>query len=201
MNSVIEILNEYFLHILSNDDLTCFGSFNQSFEYIEPKFDVDVFYRSRTGYNYSFLFSFEKKFFNEQYVLALHKRMNKYFFKAAFIAVAYLIVIFLSQQMMKQKGKFQIRSALIAWNFLLASFSILGAIRVWPEFVHVIKTKGVEHSYCSRDWQFGVSLCWTTLFILSKVPELIDTCFIVARKQKLIFLHWYHHFSVRYLFN
>ena len=201
MNSVLEILNEYFLHILPHDDLTSYGTITQSYKYIEPEPSADGFYQSMTGYKYSFLFSFEKKFFNEQYVLALAERMNKYFFKAAFIAVAYLIVIFLSQQMMKQKGKFQIRSALIAWNFLLASFSILGAIRVWPEFVHVIKTKGVEHSYCSRDWQFGVSLCWTTLFILSKVPELIDTCFIVARKQKLIFLHWYHHFSVRYLFN
>ena len=31
---------------------------------------------------------------------------------------------------------------------------------------------------------------------MSKLPELADTFFIVARKQKLIFLHWYHHFTV-----
>ena len=34
------------------------------------------------------------------------------------------------------------------------------------------------------------------LFILSKIPELVDTAFIVVRKRSVITLHWYHHFTV-----
>jgi hypothetical protein len=45
---------------------------------------------------------------------------------------------------------------------------------------------------CSR-FQF---ICRLWLFIISKVPETIDTLFIVLRRQQLIFLHWYHHASV-----
>lgn len=41
-----------------------------------------------------------------------------------------------------------------------------------------------------------VSGFWSTMFVLSKVPELGDTLFIVLRKQPLIFLHWYHHATV-----
>merc|ERR1711871_53584 len=36
----------------------------------------------------------------------------------------------------------------------------------------------------------------TQLFVLSKIPELVDTFFIVVNKKPLIFLHWYHHITV-----
>ena len=49
------------------------------------------------------------------------------------------------------------------------------------------------NSYIEDD---KVSGFWATMFVLSKVPELGDTIFIVLRKQPLIFLHWYHHATV-----
>merc|ERR1719220_1142207 len=32
--------------------------------------------------------------------------------------------------------------------------------------------------------------------LLSKIPELLDTVFLIVKKKKVILLHWYHHASV-----
>ena len=42
-------------------------------------------------------------------------------------------------------------------------------------------------------YRFGKVAQWVFLFDLSKLPEWIDTIFVVLRKKQLIFLHWYHH--------
>ena len=84
------------------------------------------------------------------------------------------------------------------WSMFLAMFSIMGAARTLPEFMHTLYTHGFYHSLCIPSFieQDRVSGFWTWMFVLSKVPELGDTIFIVLRKQKLIFLHWYHHITV-----
>ena len=45
-------------------------------------------------------------------------------------------------------------------------------------------------------FKLGITGFWALLFTMSKLPELVDTFFIVLRKQELIFLHWYHHTTV-----
>jgi elongation of very long chain fatty acids protein 6 len=49
---------------------------------------------------------------------------------------------------------------------------------------------------CNQRYVYGTNGLWTFLFVLSKIPELLDTAFIVLRKQNLIFLHYYHHATV-----
>ena len=162
---------------------------------LEPKM-TDGYYQSKTGLNYSYVFFYEKKFFNDQYVDTKRIWMTNNWHLSLIYAFVYIVAVFSGQKLMKNRQKFEMRQALVAWNFVLAGFSIIGAVRIWPEFIHSIATKGLQYSYCSRDYTYGVSGCWAWLFILSKVPELVDTLFIVLRKQELIFLHWYHHATV-----
>jgi elongation of very long chain fatty acids protein 6 len=151
---------------------------------------VDGFYRSRSGINHSNLFFYEKKFFNDDYVYTKRQWMKNNWHMSFVYAAIYIVLIFLGQMFMKNREKFDLRRALIAWNLVLALFSIAGSVRTLPEFINTLSKKGVEYSVCNNDYTHGVSGCWAWLFILSKVPELVDTFFIVVRKQPLIFLHW-----------
>lgn len=99
---------------------------------------------------------------------------------------------------MATRPRFELRGLLAIWNTGLAMFSIMGASRTAPELIHVLRHHGLFHSVCVPSFieQDRVSGFWTWLFVLSKLPELGDTVFIVLRKQPLIFLHWYHHITV-----
>lgn len=110
----------------------------------------------------------------------------------------YMAFIFFGQLYMQNRPRFELRRTLIVWNSLLAAFSIMGACRTLPEFIHVLRNHGIYHSVCVPSFieQDKVSGFWTWMFVLSKLPELGDTVFIVLRKKPLIFLHWYHHITV-----
>jgi len=116
----------------------------------------------------------------------------------AWCSGAYMLLVFGGQHYMASRPPFKLRGALTVWNIFLAIFSIIGAARTLPEFLHTLSKHGLYSSFCSPSFieQDRVSGFWTFMFVLSKVPELGDTLFIILRKQKLIFLHWYHHLTV-----
>ena len=165
-------------------------------DYVDEPIMVDGFYQAKGGLNYTSLFFYEKKFFNPRYVESKKDWMINNWHLSIVYAFLYIVAVFSGQYLMKTRHKFDLRRGLIAWNFVLASFSIMGSIRVWPEFYHTLAHKGFGHSVCNNDYSHGVNGCWGWLFLLSKVPELLDTLFIILRKQELIFLHWYHHATV-----
>lgn len=107
------------------------------------------------------------------------------------ICIVYLITIFGIQRYLRDRKEFKLDGALFAWNALLAAFSITASYYVLPSMWGVIREKGAHYDLCTTDSEWLTP--WVMFFCISKVPELIDTLFIVLRKRPLRFLHYYHH--------
>lgn len=144
-------------------------------------------------YNYTPIFNYEANFNYYNYYTNYH---SKYWTIVYPIILIYLLTIFAIQRFMRDKKPFNLRGALFYWNIILAIFSIFGAFRSVPELFFTLKNLGLNHAICIQPHLQGVYGFWVVAFILSKFIELGDTIFIVLRKQKLIFLHYYHHVSV-----
>ncbi|KAM9425960.1 very long chain fatty acid elongase 6-like [Pholidichthys leucotaenia] len=109
----------------------------------------------------------------------------------------YAAFVFGGRHFMKERPKLNLRWPLILWSLSLAIFSIIGAFRTGVYMLHIITHSGFRESVCDSNFYSGpVTKFWAYAFALSKAPELGDTVFIVLRKQRLIFLHWYHHITV-----
>ena len=169
----------------------------ESFLAIKPMFDLKPIDSTSTrNESYTHIFGFEKVFESHEYVNQINEWMRKNWKISITMALVYLVLVFLGQVYMRSRPKYELRIPLVIWNLFLAGFSILGTIRVWPDLLYSLSKDGFLHSVCDNSYAYGITGFWAYMFILSKVPELIDTMFIVLRKQELIFLHWYHHATV-----
>ncbi|XP_030059233.1 elongation of very long chain fatty acids protein 6 isoform X1 [Microcaecilia unicolor] len=139
------------------------------------------------------VYEFERSFDEQGAIEWFQENWNKSFV----FSMVYAALIFGGQYVMKERRKFELRLPLILWSLSLALFSIIGALRTGWYMGHILITSGFKQSVCDQGFYKGpVSKFWAYAFVISKVPELGDTLFIVLRKQKLIFLHWYHHITV-----
>jgi len=107
----------------------------------------------------------------------------------------YVVAIFSIKLVMVSRKPFGLQNFLKLWNAILAVFSIAGFVYVTPTFLRVISQKGLQYTYTNiSEIQTGKNAgYWCFLWCVSKIPELIDTLFIVLRKKPLMFMHWYHH--------
>ena len=165
---------------------------------ILPMFELKPIDSSFYSYNetYSHIFGFERLFDSKQYVEEWMSWMEQNWTLSIKFSIFYILAVFGGKFYMQNRPKYDLRLPLIIWNILLAAFSIFGTIRVWPDFLFTIRKHGIVHSICDNSNGYGIIGFWSFMFIMSKLPELVDTLFIVLRKQELIFLHWYHHATV-----
>ena len=166
---------------------------------LKPMFDLKPITsktNSTKNFNYTHIFGFESLFESHEYVNSIGDWMKHNWHLSMLISLMYVCLVGMGHVWMRSRVKYELRFMLIVWNLFLAVFSITGAIRSFPEFYYAITQRGVVYSICDGSYAYGITGFWAFMFIMSKVPELVDTLFIILRKQKLIFLHWYHHATV-----
>ncbi|ELT90793.1 hypothetical protein CAPTEDRAFT_89921 [Capitella teleta] len=112
------------------------------------------------------------------------------------ISAVYILMVFGGKRIMENRPAYQLKTSLGVWSALLAVFSIAGAARTVPN-LYTTAMRSLEESICEPSFMLEAPTAfWGLLFTLSKVPELLDTAFLVLKKRPVIFLHWYHHFTV-----
>lgn len=75
----------------------------------------------------------------------------------------------------------------VAWDACLSLFSFFGSYHC----LSYLMNEGYSCDFVEND---NVML-WIELFCVSKIPELLDTVFIVLRSKPLILLQYYHHLA------
>ncbi|KAG0171921.1 hypothetical protein DFQ28_000786 [Apophysomyces sp. BC1034] len=107
--------------------------------------------------------------------------------------ITYFIVIFGGRFLMTNMPAFRLQFLFQLHNFLLTVVSgallVLMAEKISPILYH----HGFLHAVCSNDaWTQPLELLYYLNYLV-KYWELIDTVFLVLKKKKLEFLHYYHH--------
>jgi len=115
------------------------------------------------------------------------KFFSDHFFILLVISSLYIPFVFGLQSWMKNRPAYDLRFPLIAWNFLLCTFSGLGAyftlspLFTAPEIINPdYNTLGCT-VWCYR-WGFAAQ--WVFWFDVSKIFEWLDTVFLILRKKK-----------------
>ena len=130
---------------------------------------------------------------------SIHNAMTRNTAFPVVVIGLYLLMVKFGPQLMESRRPFQIKGLLVVWNALLATFSMAGCSVIVPHLYQVLYAKGAHYTLCThgKDWFMnGTVGFWVMLFLFSKFPEMIDTCFLVIEKKPVIFLHWFHHATV-----
>lgn len=126
-----------------------------------------------------------------------------------------VLVLWVPERIMKHREPFNLRPFITIWNLLLTLFSWAGAYVCAPHLYRLLTTdmiaqkEGYTGTYLRKGGLYETTCVWNPtlyydgiygifvmLFILSKIPEMFDTAFLVLQKKPVVFLHWFHHSTV-----
>lgn len=109
-------------------------------------------------------------------------------------ALIYVLSVYYGVQYMKNRKPYNLRYLLGLWSAVLGAFSMIGSYYFLPEILSTLYRDGFHAAACDNSYKSDKTyMFWAWMFTWSKVFEFGDTAFIIARKQKLTFLHWFHH--------
>jgi len=113
-------------------------------------------------------------------------------------ATVYIVAIPAIKLIMAKREAIRAQNVVCLWNFLLSIFSFTGLCFTFPKLFSKIWMEGFEASVCSapQDYGHGYGGFFVMAFIYSKLAEVVDTFFLLIRKNDVILLHWYHHATV-----
>ncbi|KAI8870473.1 GNS1/SUR4 membrane protein [Ramicandelaber brevisporus] len=110
------------------------------------------------------------------------------------VAVAiYLVVIFGGQELMRNRSPMQPKLIFQIHNVFLTVASLVLLVLFLEQVVPMVFQNGFFFAICHADaWTQKLEFLYYLNYLL-KYYELLDTVFLVVKKKKLDFLHWFHH--------
>jgi len=133
----------------------------------------------------------------------VNTEMKKQWHLPILMLILYFLTLqFLPKFMISRSSPVYLKNFLFWWNIVLSLFSLMELMMTLPTllFNPIIGfwKHGFSKSLCGHPDSYGNG--WSGLalymFALSKFPELLDTLFIILNKRPVIFLHWWHHWTV-----
>jgi elongation of very long chain fatty acids protein 6 len=126
-------------------------------------------------------------------------RFTSQHWEVPLLAVAvYVVMIPSLKWYIKTYGKWNVRNAAFYWNAALSLFSWFGVFACVPVLINGFALNGFYFTCCApAQWYSdGLSGLFVTLFIYSKVAELVDTVLLLLAGKPVIALQWWHHSTV-----
>ena len=130
--------------------------------------------------NYSgYIFPFERDFDPSWTTWYL----QNHWYHSIIASIIYVILVYLGLYLMSERSPLVLDKYLKIWNYLLAAFSTMGAIRTSFGMHHVIANHGFLASVCWYNPKNNFLSYWLEKFTYSKMVELGDTAFLILRKR------------------